>query len=509
MDIWDVNTDAGRTVVKLADGSHAISDRTEVIRVRVSPTLTIEQTFTIEDVPGYGVLLPDDTLPLPRSFLANGDAILFNWTGFAPTTEVSAYLGIDRATDVDSFDAAVDLLDVGAVNFVAVDATHIDYHVHANVPDRGVPSTHPMPWHIMQGTDKASLWTGALLGAAQLPHWRDPARGFLATANNDPWGFTADGNVEDDPFYYGAYYANGFRAKRINDELTRLVAGGAVVTPDDMANLQNDTHSVLGDAVLPLLATAVAAIGTDKTLAQYVGRSDLKALATSLAGWDRNQARTESEPAVFTALSWFAVKRLLYTDTPGALFDAIAAKSPPFFLGMLTNILGNRFPGAAGLLSAAGGTNAVLVGALDDTAAWLQARFGKVDPGALLWGDLNTCAFTGAYGHLQNPPPVGVEGGSDSIKVVESAFFGSGVPLQTMVANESSVYRMVVSFGDDGVPVATLDFQRGSREDPSSPHFGDQEPSWVAGAHAPLAFVEADVEARATEQKVLAGTGGQ
>jgi len=66
-----------------------------------------------------------------------------------------------------------------------------------------------------------------------------------------------------------------------------------------------------------------------------------------------------------------------------------------------------------------------------------------------------------------------------------------------------------VSFGDDGVPVATLDFQRGSREDPSSPHFGDQEPSWVAGAHAPLAFVEADVEARATEQKVLAGTGGQ
>jgi penicillin amidase len=150
------------------------------------------------------------------------------------------------------------------------------------------------------------------------------------------------------------------------------------------------------------------------------------------------------------------------------------------------------------------------VGALSDTSQWLQARFGTTDPAKLAWGDYNLAAFTGAYGQAQNPTPVGVDGGSDTVKVCESAFFSSGQPLQTMLANEASVYRMVVSFGDDGIPVASLDFQRGTREDPTSPHFGDQEASWVAGTHAPLAFREADVEARATEQKVLpAATTGQ
>ena len=38
---------------------------------------------------------------------------------FAPTQEASAYLAIDRARNVDEFDAAVDLLDVGAAGYAA------------------------------------------------------------------------------------------------------------------------------------------------------------------------------------------------------------------------------------------------------------------------------------------------------------------------------------------------------------------------------------------------------
>jgi penicillin amidase len=510
MDIWDVTTDTSRTLVHLADGDHAIVDRAEVISVRTAAGTTLERTFTIEEVPGYGVLLPEETLPVPLSFLANGDAILFNWTGFAPTRELSAYFGMDRSTDVDSFDAAVDLLDVGAVNFVAADASHIDYHVHAAVPDRGTPSAHAMPWHMMQGMDAMSLWTGNLLGPDKLPHLRDPARGFLVTANNDPWGFTADGNVENDAFYYGAYFANGFRAKRIEESLAGRGARGGGVQPGDLQTLQDDTHSVLFDTLLPPLSAAVAAIGKDKTLAAYVGRADLPALAKALASWDGAEDRARGEPLIFTALSWFAVQRAIGTQAPGLLFDAIAAKSPPFFLGMLSNIVNDRFAAASSMVTAAGGKNAWLVGALADTSQWLLARFGTTDPGKLAWGDYNLAAFTGAYGQAQNPTPVGVDGGSDTVKVCESAFFSSGQPLQTMLANEASVYRMVVSFGDDGVPVASLDFQRGTREDPTSPHFGDQEASWVAGTHAALAFREADVEARATEENVLpAITTGQ
>jgi penicillin amidase len=251
----------------------------------------------------------------------------------------------------------------------------------------------------------------------------------------------------------------------------------------------------------------MAAIGTDPSLTAYVGRSDLQALATALAGWDQNLDRARGEPTVFTAFAWFAVKRTLYGDAPGPLFDAVAAKSPPFYLGMLKNILAGDFPGASTFVADAGGMNALLVGSLDDTSQWLMSRFGTTDTSGVAWGNFNLAAFVGAYGGAQNPPPDGVDGGSDSVKVCESAFFASGDPLPSMLANEVSVYRMVMSFGDDGVPVATIDFQRGTREDPTDPHFGDQEASWIEGAHAPLAFQEADVLAKATDQITL-GPGG-
>lgn len=65
-----------------------------------------------------------------------------------------------------------------------------------------------------------------------------------------------------------------------------------------------------------------------------------------------------------------------------------------------------------------------------------------------------------------------------------------------MHAQEVSLYRMAMSFGDDGVVEATVNFARGSGGDPDSPHFADREPDWVEAKSAPLAFRRADVEAR-------------
>jgi len=180
--------------VILADGEHPITARTETIRVKTADGLASED-HTIEEVPGYGLLLPEEVLPLPRSFLVDGDAILVRWTGSRATAEFRAYLSMARAKDLDELNRAEDLLQVGAVNWIAADADHIDYHTHADVPDRGAPAAHPMPWRILKGTDAQSLWTGAMLAADKMPHVRDPARGILASANNDPFGFTADGDV--------------------------------------------------------------------------------------------------------------------------------------------------------------------------------------------------------------------------------------------------------------------------------------------------------------------------
>ncbi len=501
MDLWDVETDPDRTLIHLADGDHAIVARKETIRVRTDAGFDTTD-FVLEDVPGYGVLLPEQVLPLPHSFLIEKNAILFNWVGFRPTLELSAFLAMDRAASVDDFDAAVDLIDVGMENFVAADAAHVTYRSHGMVPDRGAPAARPMPWRVLPSSAAGTFWTGAMLGPDKLPHVRDPARGWISSANNDPWGFTADGNVENDAFYYGAFYSTAFRAYRIDAELGTLVARGNI-TRADFEALQNDTHSPMADTVLPRLASAIGAIDTDPSLAAFRGRDDLRALAGSLASWDRRMIRDRGEPVVFGALEWFAVRRLFDGPMPSALFDAIASKSPPYLVGQFRNVLEDRFADAATFLPP-GGKPTLLLGALDDVARWLTARFGTIDPTRFTYGDVNRARFTSAYGHDEDPPAIAIDGSVDTIKVCEATLLGSrGAPLETTVATEVSLYRMVVAFGSDGVPEATIDFARGVSEEPTDPHFGDREASWIAGTHAPLAFRSADVDARAADRVVL------
>lgn len=48
-------------------------------------------------------------------------------------------------------------------------------------------------------------------------------RGEFSAANNDPFGCIAHGRVDHDPWSYGAFYAPGRRAGRIEAELSRLV----------------------------------------------------------------------------------------------------------------------------------------------------------------------------------------------------------------------------------------------------------------------------------------------
>ncbi len=505
MDLWDIKTDAARTVVHLGDGDHPIVSRTEKILVKDEAGAEQESDYLVEQVPGYGVLLPDAMLPLPHSLLVDGDGILFRWTGMEPTTELSAYLAIDRARSVDDFEKAADMLEVGAVNFVAADAQHIDYHVHSRVPDRGVPGGRTMPWHIVPGSDASLLWNGAILGPDKLPHWRDPARGFLVTGNNDPWGFTADGDVEDDAFYYGAFYANGARAYRIQQQLTALLAQRKA-TRADLESLQDDDHSVLSDSLRGHLATAVAAIGTDPKLAAYVGRQDLRALASLLAAWDGSMDRTRPEPAVWSGVLWFAAKRAFQGPMSSALFDAVATKSPPYLLGLLRNVLDARFAGAAALVPD-GDAAELLVRALDDTSAWLVQRFGTTDPTRFTWGDLNQAAFTSPVGAAVTPPPVAVDGATDTVKVFEAAFLGpGGVPRTTVAPSEVSLYRMVMEFDDTGMPHATLDFALGAQGCAGDPHFVDQQPAWVAGAHAPLAFTPSEMAAHTVRSEILAAS---
>jgi penicillin amidase len=510
MDLWDVQPDPAFTTVTLGGKTVTLSKRDEVIRVKADGakygTFTDDVTVEVADVPGYGVILPDEMLPIPRALLSDG-RLLFNWTGFAPSTESVAYLAIDRAENIDEFEAAVERLEVGAVNFVAADAKEIDYHVHARVPDRGDPSKRPMPWKVI--TDVASpdsYWTRGDLPDDEIPNVRAPANGYIFTANTDPFGFTADGKVEDDPFYYGAFYANGFRAYRIQQKLEELLAQGAKVDRAKMEDMQRDIHSPMADTVVPLLDTAIAQIDVDPKLAAYKGRDDLKQLAARLSKWDRRMARDQAEPSIFAAMLWFASKRAFREPLTPSLFGAISTASPPFLTGMLRNVLLNRFQDAPTYVP--DGVNALLLASLDDTAGWLKARFGAVDA-TFKRSDLHSALFQTEFEEFGGGwvvAPMAVDGGEDTINVSPAAFLDDqGEPLAKTVSTEMALYRMVVGFGADGIPEATVNFARGTSEEPGDPHFGDQDESWTSATYKALAFKRADVDTRMEGKTVIGG----
>src|SRR5690606_29425349 len=98
----------------------------------------------------------------------------------------------------------------GCFDFVSASAEGISYRSSPVVPRRQDPARHP-PYMILDGSDPAALWTGEVLPPEQMPRSRGEERGFVATANNDPFGFTRDGAIEGDPWYFGVYFDPGTR----------------------------------------------------------------------------------------------------------------------------------------------------------------------------------------------------------------------------------------------------------------------------------------------------------
>lgn len=515
MDLWRVKV-AGDSVTLGGGKSGTVKARSEVIRVRgvSGPAATSDgrgeaRSVTIADVPGYGVLLPEELLPVPRFvLLKTGEEILFNWTGFGATREAAMYGGLDVAPDLDGFEAAANRLDVGAVNLIFADSKNIRYRVHANVPRRDAVKQGTKPWMLLDGGDASTLWTGSLLGETELPASREPERGYLVTANNDPWGFTADGRVDNDPFYYGYFYDPGDRAGRIETELRRLIRERpGKLTRVDMQELQHDVRSTVADDLLPPLFEAVKAIGTDPQLDAWKNRPELVALSARLESWNRQMRRDSAEAALFFALAHFMSKRAV-GDELGPFFDRLLQLEPSFVYKAWR--LGLRdFPGTTRVLQE--GKRPLLVAALSDTYDWAKQRFGVAKPesdGGFAWRDVHFAKFDHIMGGKWSAPWVPVDGSVGTVSPANAALVDSEGKLQQRFAtDEGPLFRMVVGFDGDGQPEASINYPRGNDADPQSRFFENTHKDWQDNKPSRLPFRRADVEAATVVRLTLSRDG--
>ncbi|MEM6990870.1 MAG: penicillin acylase family protein [Myxococcota bacterium] len=491
MDVWAVQRPEGTDTVMVAGEARDIESKEEIIIVRQSGDPVGEGTprsVNVETIVGGGVVVPAKLVPIAVG--EEGDILIMDWAGFVPSA-FDQLLDFNRVEDIDAYEAAVAGFG-GNFNFVSADVNGITHALGTKVPDRNVVPESP-PWLVMDGDIAETQWTGEFLDEDRLPGGRGGSRGFVSTANNDPFGFSQDGTLDNDPWYFGAFFAPGWRAGLIESSLYDMTAAGGI-TVEDMQALQLNTHSNIADDLLPILDEAFAEIGSDMTLDEFDGDADLQTLVTLMQDWDRTYRVDEPEGLVFFAYQHFVTERAIGDDM-FLLFQQAMELQPVFIMKIAVNTMRGLFPEGDDVLQE--GRNWIALAAMQDTAEYLTTQFGGVDPSGYTMSDVKFTFFNGTTGRGISRGKFPTAGSDDTINVAASHNFfapGGGVD-EELLSRHGSIFRHVTTFAEDGTPEMMFNMPLGNVAEPDSPHYMDFNDDWLNGGYRKFWFTRDEVEA--------------
>lgn len=273
--------------------------------------------YPVKIVPHHGPILPTITKDHEIAPLdPKKPAISIKWTGLEPSTELAAITSLVRAKNVDEARQALQKFGVGAQNWMLGDTNgDIAWTSHAIVPTRdrrafqwdAATYTGTLPCLVLPG-DGTAEWTGTLPDDL-VPTAKDPDKGYLATANNDPIGTTVDNDPSNDtlpdgtPMYLACTFDIGFREGRIQERIEGHAAPLAVA---DLQDIQADHRSSLGARLAPLFAASIARAeaekkkpGTHPDLTSIVAdprydSTDMATITDLFTSWQKNDFIADS-----------------------------------------------------------------------------------------------------------------------------------------------------------------------------------------------------------------------
>ncbi|MCB9679952.1 MAG: penicillin acylase family protein [Alphaproteobacteria bacterium] len=240
-----------------------------------------------EDAPeGQGAVMLLGDWVSPRDVDGDGviSAVSFDYAGLDLSTMPVVIDAYAKADSIDAFaEATHDLVAYSLNLVVGDDQGDIYYSGYQATPCRdylerdgdGVWTEGSDPNLLLDGTryggftipivgGKVSFDDGGdpykcVVPYDEYPHERNPDRGFLVSANNDPGGLTFDGSLTNDPRYIGGPWMEGYRAAEITSRLNDATADSGA-TLDDMKAIQADHHSGIGEQLTPVLLDAIDTI---------------------------------------------------------------------------------------------------------------------------------------------------------------------------------------------------------------------------------------------------------
>ncbi|MCC2545976.1 penicillin acylase family protein [Hymenobacter sp. BT175] len=166
------------------------------------------------------------------------------WTAHDGMNEMMTFYRLNRARNYADYTAALQFYGSPAQNFIFASQQN-DIALWPN-------GRFPLKWRnqgkfILDGTDPAYDWQG-WIPQAHNPHVKNPARGFVSSANQSSAG-------PDYPYYLGWSYASYERGHRINERLASMTQA----TPDSLRHLQNDNLNLNARLMLPRMLALLPA----------------------------------------------------------------------------------------------------------------------------------------------------------------------------------------------------------------------------------------------------------
>ena len=288
--------------------------------------------------------------------------LAMRWTALDVDSDViGTSLAMQSATSVAAFIDAASSLVAPMQNMVVADREgHIGVvspgRVPIRKPENDLKGLVPAP-----GWDARYDWAG-WIAAKQTPRETDPARGYIATANQriTPPAY---------PHYITSEWALPYRQQRIEQMLQAKPRHSL----DDLAAMQADVQSLAVPVLLPWLLRAQS----NHPLAT--------AAQAQLAGFNGGMAADKAAPLIFWAWQRELARGIFMDDTGATLWDrALSTRS---FQDALEGVLASNDSawcddrGTAPVETCDMQSGAALGRALDD----LQQRYGA-DPGRWQWG---------------------------------------------------------------------------------------------------------------------------
>ena len=381
---------------------------------------------------------------LPARARANGPVSL-RWLGTTYCGWLTSLLGMDRAETVDGLREAVRGWRVPTWSLVlADDAGHIGYQATGQIPIRNVEERGYRP-----GWDPAHQWQG-LIPWEGMPRLSDPARGWIASANNR----TAP---DDSPYPLFGRWASGYRARRVR----QLLEAQAEHSRDDFARMHQDALSLRAVACMPALLQVLA--GSEEPRIQET--------AGHLAGWDCRMETDRIGATIFDVFFGHWSQRVAAERFPDEMAALVAGAVAGLATALLTGdecgwfVDGQR---AAAIVAAMEAALDELTDRLGpDMTDWGWGRLHKIHLRHVLTqrGDLGTLLDRGGKPVRGNGTTVCNTGFDPN--------WGAA-----MGAN----YRLISDLSTDPPGLWAVDAQ-GQSGHPGSLHYGDQLTEWLAGRY--------------------------